>query len=61
MIPLEQAEAMKASYGDFVHCNSPGASAARGNLQLLRVFTVEPKVREKIKEVIKIDPRILFI
>ena len=53
VIPLEQAEAMKASYGDFVHCNSPGASAARGNLQILRVFTAEPKVRQKIKEVIK--------
>ena len=53
VIPLEQAKALKASYGDFVHCGSPGASAARESLQLLRVFTADPKVREKIKEVIK--------
>ncbi len=53
VIPMEQAKAMKASYGDFVHCGSPGASAAKGSLQLLRVFTADPQMREKIKKVIK--------
>lgn len=53
VIPMEQAKAIKASYGDFVHCDSPGASAAKESLQLLRVFTADPQMRERIKKVIK--------
>jgi len=53
VIPMEKANAIKASYGDFVHCDSPGASAAKENLQKLVLFTTDQQIREKIKEVIK--------
>ncbi|MCK9604311.1 MAG: hypothetical protein M0R66_08145 [Candidatus Omnitrophica bacterium] len=53
VIPMEQAKAMKATYGDFVHCNSPGASAGKESLQMLMLFTAEQQTREKIKKVIK--------
>ena len=53
VIPMEQAKAMKAQYGDFVHCDSPGASAAKGSLQMLVLFSADPQMRNKIKKVIK--------
>ncbi len=53
VILAEQAKAMKALYGDFVHCDSPGASAAKGSLQMLVLFTADRQMRGEIKKVIK--------
>lgn len=53
VIPMEQVKALKATYGDFVHCNSPGASAGKESLQQLILFSSSPEIREKIKQVIK--------
>lgn len=53
VIPMEQANTLKATYGDFVHCDSAGASAAKDNLQMLVLFTVDQQIREKIGKVIK--------
>jgi len=53
VIPAQQVRTLKAAYGDFTRCDSPGASAARENLQLMRVFTTDLELREKIRTVIK--------
>jgi hypothetical protein len=51
VIPLARAEALKAQYGDFMHCDSPGASAGKESLQRVLLITDDPQVREKIKKV----------
>ena len=54
VIPMDEAKSLKAKYGDFVHCDSPGAYTAQNSLQMLVLFTNDPHVREKIERIIKV-------
>ena len=52
---MEQADALKARYGDFTHCNSPGSQAGMNSLSNIMVFAVDDSVRVKIKDLIRVS------
>ena len=53
VIPLERAEALKRQYGDFVHCNSPGAEAGKQSLCTVFLLPLNTATEQKIKGVMK--------
>ena len=52
---MEQANTLKANYGDFTHCNSPGSSAGMNSLNHIIVFAAEDGVRAKLNNLIKVS------
>jgi cell division GTPase FtsZ len=53
LIPLKKADELKATYGDFLGCKSPGASAGKASIQSIFLFSENVAVEDQINEVIK--------
>jgi hypothetical protein len=53
VIPMETAKSLKRQYGDFVHCNSPGAQAGMESLETLCLIPLNKTVERKIRNVMK--------
>lgn len=53
VIPLERAQALKRQYGDFMHCNSPGAEAGKQSICTFFFLPLTKDVEQQIKGVMK--------
>ncbi len=53
---MDEARQLKVQYKDFVHCDSPGASAAQEILHDVFLFTPNPDVKKEIKDLFKRPP-----
>ena len=53
VIPMETAYQLKKQYGDFVHCNSPGAEAGKASLYTIFLVPSDTSVEKKIRGVMK--------
>jgi hypothetical protein len=50
MLPLDTADRLRAKYGDFFKCNTPGVSQARDGLKGTVLVANEEKVKQEIAE-----------
>ncbi|MFA6218082.1 MAG: hypothetical protein WDL87_10580 [Candidatus Omnitrophota bacterium] len=53
VIPMKTANKLKRQYGDFVHCDSPGARAGQESLQTICLLPLNKAVEKKIRKIMK--------
>ncbi len=53
VIPMPRVRELKQQYGDFLHCNSPGAEAGKASLCSAYLFPLDSETGHKIKDVMK--------
>ena len=53
VIPMSRVKELKQQYGDFIHCDSPGAQAGKESVYSVFLFPLSPEVERKIKNVMK--------
>jgi hypothetical protein len=53
VIPMERANQLKQQYGDFLHCDSPGAQAGKDSLCTIFLLPLNSEAEQKIKGVMK--------
>lgn len=50
MLPLESADRLKARFGDFFHCDDPGAAEAIRSMQAYKLIAADAPTRSRLGE-----------